>query len=146
MLLPFRRCYNDSATDAAIIVPIGLVLGDVEVTGDGREAERWNRCRKNGQISTLYPPQSPISKKSFGEKLSGYMRWSKEGRCMKILYFKVRLSTRNALFMDRCHNFALVSTEMPLFMDITAKPSVLSTKSCGSMDTTPFSSSFLAYY
>lgn len=31
MLLPFRRCYNDSATDAAIIVPIGLVLGDVEV-------------------------------------------------------------------------------------------------------------------
>ena len=94
---------------------------------------------------TLYPPQSPISKKSFGEKLSGYMRWSKEGRCMKILYFKVRLSTRTALFMDRCHNFALVSTEMPLFMDITAKPSVLSTKSCGSMDTTPFSSSFLAY-
>ena len=94
---------------------------------------------------TLYPPQSPISKKSFGEKLSGYMRWSKEGRCMKILYFKVRLSTRTALFMDRCHNFALVSTEMPLFMDITAKPSVLSTKSCGSMDTTPFSLSFLAY-
>ena len=94
---------------------------------------------------TLYPPQSPISKKSFGEKLSGYMRWSKDGRCMKILYFKVRLSTRTALFMDRCHNFALVSTEMPLFMDITAKPSVLSTKSCGSMDTTPFSSSFLAY-
>ena len=94
---------------------------------------------------TLYPPQSPISKKSFGEKLSGYMRWSKEGRCMKILYFKVRLSTRTALFMDRCHNFALVSTEMPLFMDITAKPSVLSTKSCGSMDTTPFSSSFLAF-
>ena len=94
---------------------------------------------------TLYPPQSPISKKSFGEKLSGYMRWSKEGRCMTILYFKVRLSTRTALFMDRCHNFALVSTEMPLFMDITAKPSVLSTKSCGSMDTTPFSSSFLAF-
>ena len=94
---------------------------------------------------TLYPPQSPISKKSFGEKLSGYMRWSKEGRCMKILYFKVRLSTRTALFMDRCHNFALVSTEMPLFMDITAKPSVLSTKSCGSMDTTPLSSSFLAF-
>ena len=94
---------------------------------------------------TLYPPQSPISQKSFGEKLSGYMRWSKEGRCMKILYFKVRLSTRTALFMDRCHNFALVSTEMPLFMDITAKPSVLSTKSCGSMDTTPFSSSFLAF-
>ena len=94
---------------------------------------------------TLYPPQSPISKKSFGEKLSGYMRWSKEGRCMKILYFKVRLSTRTALFMDRCHNFALVSTEMPLFMDITAEPSVLSTKSCGSMDTTPFSSSFLAF-
>ena len=94
---------------------------------------------------TLYPPQSPISKKSFGEKLSGYMRWSKEGRCMKILYFKVRLSTRTALFMDRCHNFALVSTEMPLSMDITAKPSVLSTKSCGSMDTTPFSSSFLAF-
>ena len=94
---------------------------------------------------TLYPPQSPISKKSFGEKLSGYMRWSKEGRCMKILYFKVRLSTRTALFMDRCHNFALVSTEMPLFMDITAKPYVLSTKSCGSMDTTPVSSSFLAF-
>ena len=64
---------------------------------------------------------------------------------MKILYFKVRLSTRTALFMDRCHNFALVSTEMPLFMDITAEPSVLSTKSCGSMDTTPFSSSFLAF-
>ena len=59
---------------------------------------------------------------------------------------KVRLSTRTALIMDRWHNFALVSTEMPLFMDITAKPTVLSTKSCGSMDTTPFSSSFLAYY
>ena len=68
MLLPFRRCYNDSATDAAIIVPIGLVLGDVEVTGDGREAERCNRCRTNGQIPTLYPPQSPIPQKSFGDK------------------------------------------------------------------------------
>lgn len=77
--------------------------------------------------------------------MSDYLRWSKEGRCMKILYFKVRLSTRTALFMDRCRNFALVSTEMPLFMDITAKPNVLSTKSCGSMDTTPFSSSFLAF-
>ena len=77
--------------------------------------------------------------------MSGYMRWSQEGRYMKILYFKGRLATRSALFMDRCHNFALVSTEMPLFMDITAKPTVLSTKSCGSMDTTPFSSSFLAY-
>ena len=77
--------------------------------------------------------------------MSGYLRWSKEGRCMKILYFKVRLSTRTALVMDRCHNFALVSTEMHLFMDTTAKPNVLSTKSCGFMDTTPFSSSFLAF-
>ena len=77
--------------------------------------------------------------------MSGYLRWSQEGRCMTILYFKVRLSTRTALIMDRCHNFALVSTEMPLFMDITAKQSVLSTKSCGFMDTTPFSSSFLAF-
>ena len=99
--------------------------------------------------------------------MSGYLRWSKEGRCMNLMkiqstastkrplsmderefrmsYFKVSLSTRTALVMDRCHNFALVSTGMPLFMDITAKPSVLSTKSCGSMDTTPFSSSFLAF-
>ena len=30
-------------------------------------------------------------------------------------------------------------------VDITAKPNVLSTKSCGFMDTTPFSSSFLAF-
>ena len=84
-------------------------------------------------------------KRVSARNMSGYLRWSKEGRCMKILYFKVRLSTRTALIMDRCHNFALVSTEMPLFMDITAKPSVLSTKSCGSMDTTPFSSSLLAF-
>ena len=61
-------------------------------------------------------------------------------REFRMSYFKVSLSTRTALVMDRCHNFALVSTEMPLFVDITAKPTVLSTKSCGSMDTTPFSS------
>ena len=36
--------------------------------GDERVAERWIRCRTNGQISTLYPPQSPIPQKSFGEK------------------------------------------------------------------------------
>lgn len=40
----------------------------VEATGDGRVAEKWNRCRTNGQISVLYPPQPLIPPKSFGEK------------------------------------------------------------------------------
>ena len=46
----------------------------------------------------------------------------------------LRLSTRTALFMDRCHNFTLVSTEMPLFMDITAKPTVLFILPCLFLD------------
>lgn len=40
----------------------------VEVTGEGRVAERWNRCRTNGQISAPYRPQLSISKRSFSEK------------------------------------------------------------------------------
>ena len=34
----------------------------VDATGDGRDAERWNRCRTNGQISAPYRPQLSISK------------------------------------------------------------------------------------
>lgn len=40
----------------------------VDATGDGREAERWNRCRTNGQLSAPYPPELLISRKSFSEK------------------------------------------------------------------------------
>ena len=122
---------------------------------------------KTGKFQTCIHLNLRFPKRVSAINMSGYLRWSQEGRCMNLMkiqstastkrplsmderefrmsYFKVSLSTRTALFMDRCHNFALVSTEMPLFMDITAKPSVLSTKSCGSMDTTPFSSSFLAF-
>ena len=74
---------------------------------------------KTGKFQTCIHLNLRFPKRVSARNMSGYMRWSKEGRCMKILYFKVRLSTRTALFMDRCHNFALVSTEMPLFMDIT---------------------------
>ena len=50
----------------------------VKATGDGRVAERWNRCRTNGQISAPYRPQLSISKRSFSEKyVSGYPRWSR---------------------------------------------------------------------
>jgi len=40
----------------------------IEVTGDGREAERWNRYWTNRHVSALYPPQLSISERSFNEK------------------------------------------------------------------------------
>ena len=36
--------------------------------GDGRVAERWNRCRKNGHYSALCLPQPSILKRGFVEK------------------------------------------------------------------------------
>ena len=49
---------------------------------------------------TLYPPQSPISKKSFGEKLSGYMRWSQEGRCINLMKIQSTAYTKRPLSME----------------------------------------------
>ena len=52
------------------------------------------------------------------------------------LYFSLGLSTRTSIFMDRSLKFVLASTEIPVFMDKTAHPPILSIITVLLMDNT----------
>lgn len=53
------------------------------------------------------------------------------------VYLSQGLSTRPYLFVDRCHNLVLASTEIPVFMDKTAQLTILSTITALFMDRRP---------
>ena len=54
------------------------------------------------------------------------------------VYLSQGLSTRLCLFVDRCHNLVLASTEIPVFMDKTAQLTILSTITALFMDSPRF--------
>ena len=53
-------------------------------------------------------------------------------------YLSLGLSIRATLFVDRCHNLVLASTEIPIFMDKIAKLTVVSIKTTLFMDSPRF--------
>ena len=66
----------------------------VEVTGGGREFERWNRCRTNGQISAPYRPQLSISKRSFSEKYVRLAEVEYGGACISFEMYQDNLASK----------------------------------------------------
>ena len=54
------------------------------------------------------------------------------------VYLSQGLSIRATLFVDRCHNLVLASTEIPVFMDKTAQLTILSTRTALFMDSPRF--------
>ena len=53
-------------------------------------------------------------------------------------YLSLGLSIRATLFVDRCHNLVLASTEIPVFMDKIAQLTILSTRTALFMDSPQF--------
>lgn len=112
----------------------------------------WQSSRNKPQIQSTASTKRPLSMDaSSGPQRPlicpiSWPRWSPCRRTLSVVLFQSSSVHQNRPFYGQMPQFRPRIHRNASFHGYNAKPTVLSTKSCGSMDTTPFSSSFLAYY